>query len=142
MPLELRIGEILISGKVDRLILQNNEIGIFDYKTGLPATKNEVILGRDPQLTVAALALVEGAFNLEFKKISSLNYWKLSALSKSEIKKICGDSEEITTLIYAAKAGLTKLFEHFSKQENGYISAPDKNNYQKNEYWHLARITD
>jgi ATP-dependent helicase/nuclease subunit B len=146
IPVKIKIGENLISGKIDRLI--SNETGlvqIFDYKTGEIPTKKSVTSGAEPQLTIAMLAIVEGLIESELKnvdldKIDSLNYWKLSASSGSEIKEMCDKNSEIKILYSAAKLGLAKLFEYFSDKENGYISAPNKKNYKKNEYSHLARI--
>lgn len=144
-PVKLQLSDILISGKIDRIILnEENNLEIFDYKTGqLPSTK-DVICGIEPQLTLAALMLVEGMIeseleNADLEKITSLNYWKLSASKEGEIKKICKENEEIKILIAAAKAGLAKLFEYFVNEENGYIAiASDK----KNEYKHLIRASE
>jgi ATP-dependent helicase/nuclease subunit B len=127
---EIEISGITIRGKIDRAIL--NEEGfleIFDYKTGQIPSKKDVLLGKNPQLTIAALMLIE-------QKIASLNYWKLSSSSGSEIKKICSDSEEILILKAAAKAGLSKLFEFFSNEKNGYLAT---NNQQKSDYQNLMR---
>jgi len=145
IPVKLQLGEVLISGKIDRIIFDYKENArIFDYKTGqIPATK-DVISGVEPQLTIAALAMVEGLIesqlkNLDPTKIVSLNYWKLSSSQAGEIKKICDKSEEIQILLSATKAGLTKLFEYFADENNGYIST---NNSTHNDYEHLARNTN
>lgn len=145
IPVKLKLGDILISGKIDRVILdEENKIEIFDYKTGqIPPTK-DVISGIEPQLTIAALVLLEGIIDSELENtnpenIKSLNYWKLSASKEGEIKKICKENEEIKILIAAAKSGLTKLFEHFSDEKNGYIATE---NNEKSEYQHLARVKE
>ena len=131
VPVKLQLGEVLISGKIDRVICNNEgNAEIFDYKTGQVSSKKDVISGNDPQLTIAALAL------LEEMAIESLNYWKLSSSKSGEIKKICDKNEEVQILLSATKAGLTKLFEYFAKEENGYIAT--KNN-EYNEYKHLSR---
>lgn len=146
IPVKIKIGENLISGKIDRLIRdETGLLKIFDYKTGEIPTKKTVTFGTEPQLTIAVLAIVEGLIesdlkNVDLDKIDSLNYWKLSASSAGEIKKMCDENSEIKILYSAAKLGLAKLFEYFSDEKNGYISAPNHKNYKKNEYWHLARI--
>ncbi len=141
-PVKLALNGITISGKIDRIILnEHGFVEIFDYKTGqIPTTKN-VVSGIDPQLTISALALVEGIIEAKFsninaEKIQSLNYWKLSSSTVGEIKKICAKNEEIKILLSAAKAGLSRLFDYFSDENNGYIATK---NSDKNEYWHLER---
>ncbi len=131
---------IVINGKIDRIAFDEKKSAhIFDYKTGQAPSKIDVISGSEPQLTIAVLMLLENGFENE---ISSLNYWKLSFSSEDEIKKISEDSQEIKILASAAKAGLTKLFKHFADKNNGYIAAPNLQNYRENEYSHLARIKE
>jgi len=132
---ETRIGNILIRGKIDRMIFNEaNEVEIFDYKTGTIAEKKDVISGLEPQLTIAALILLEKQL-----QISSLNYWKLSPTSEGEIKKISKDKEEVEILIAAAESGLKKLFSYFESEENGYLAT---DNLSYDEYQHLARLND
>lgn len=134
IPAETSIGGMIIRGKIDRVITnKNGELEIFDYKTGQIPSKKDVTLGINPQLTLAALMLLEEASE---NKISSLNYWKLSSSSASEIKKICDQNEEILILVAAAKAGLTRLFEFFASEENGYTATE---NSTRSDYKNLAR---
>ena len=131
---------ILINGKIDRIAFgQENSADIFDYKTGQTPSAKDVISGQEPQLTIAALMMIEGGFESE---ISSLNYWKLSFSSDDEIKKITGEKEEVKILAHAARSGLSKLFQHFADKNNGYIAAPNLQNYFENEYSHLSRIKE
>jgi ATP-dependent helicase/nuclease subunit B len=141
VPVKLSLGKFLISGKIDRITFDDAEnVEIFDYKTGQIPTIKNVICGIEPQLTIAALALLESMIDTQLKsinstKITSLNYWKLSSSRLSEIKKICKEREEIQILISATKAGLTRLLEFFEDEKNGYVATK---NSQK-EYSHLAR---
>jgi ATP-dependent helicase/nuclease subunit B len=136
IPAKLKIGEVLLSGKIDRAIVDKQGfVEIFDYKTGQTSTKKDVETGIDCQLTLAALALIEDFLSEE--KICSLNYWKLSSSSSGKIIKICKNNQEIQILINAAKQGLSRLFDYFANEENGYVN---NSNDQKNYYWHLARI--
>lgn len=128
-----------IRGKIDRVIIQKDgSINITDYKTGQVSTKKDVLNGVDPQLTVSALMLLEGITEIKLKNndVSSLNYWKLSSSSNSEIKKICNKSEEVKILIAATKSGLEALFEHFSHKENGYIATESE---KRTDYTNLIR---
>ena len=132
IPEELQFGKILIRGKIDRVIVDNDGLAeIIDYKTGQVPSKKDVTLGVNPQLTIAALMLLEKNFNVE-----RLSYWKLSSSSESEIKKICDDSEEIKILTAATKAGLKRLFEYFLDEENGYLAVDVE---ARSEYRNLVR---
>lgn len=129
---ELRIKDILIRGKIDRIILNaENHIEIFDYKSGTIPSKKDVFAGLQPQLTIAALALLETYI------IDSLNYWKLSQLNEGEIKTMSAKSQEIQLLASAAKSGLEQLFSYFENEENGYRANQTS---KENEYWQLSRI--
>ncbi len=131
IPTEIKIKDIILRGKIDRVIInENKDLEIIDYKTGQIPSKNDVISGINPQLTIAGLMLKN-------EEISFLGYWKLSSSSNSEIKKISDDKEEIKKLILSAKEGLTKLFDFFSHEENGYFAT---NNSANNPYQNLARI--
>lgn len=141
IPVKLPLGEFLISGKIDRVILdETNRAEIFDYKTGEPPAKIKVTDGNEPQLTIAALALLEGIIeekiNLKVGEISSLNYWKVSATKEGEIKKICEKTEEIKILLSAAKSGLERLLNYFDDENIGYISTG-----KNKDFWHLSRAS-
>ncbi|OFW81357.1 MAG: hypothetical protein A2887_03540 [Alphaproteobacteria bacterium RIFCSPLOWO2_01_FULL_40_26] len=136
---EIGFGNVLLNGKIDRIVMdENNDAEIFDYKTGQIPSKKDVMSGIEPQLTIAALALVEEKF-----KVKAVNYWKLSSSSpgeikKGEIKKIAKNSDEIDNLISAAKSGLERLFTYFDDEKNGYIAT---GNFDQSEYKHLARLS-
>ncbi len=134
------LEEICINGKIDRITFdENDQAHIFDYKTGGMPTKTEVLSGHEPQLTIAALMLLESGFKNE---IASLNYRKVSFSAAEKITKISQDCHEIQILACAAKASLSKLFQYFSDKNNGYIAAPNPQNYRENEYSHLSRIKE
>lgn len=138
IPVRLRLGAISISGKVDRVMIDDcGNAEIFDYKTGTVPTAKSVTAGSEPQLTIAALALLEEI--LKDEKISGLNYWKLSATNEGEITKVVKKPEEIEILIAAAKAGLERLFAYFADEENAYNATE---NLRFNEYKNLSRIEE
>lgn len=148
IPAQLIINDITLRGKIDRVAInEDNQAHIYDYKTGQTASAKSVIAGGDPQLTISALMIIEGLIennmkNINAENLSSINYWKVSLSSNSEIKTICKNNEELQILISAAKSGLEKLFSYFDDENNGYISAPKLSEYKKNEYHHLARIDE
>lgn len=138
MPVKLTIGKVFLSGKIDRVIIDKEKNAeIFDYKTGEPPATKNVISGIEPQLTIAALALV--CDSLKDYKISSLNYWKLSSSKEGEIRTVTKKPEEIENLISATKLGLERLFTYFADEKNGYVATINNN---KSEYKNLARVGD
>ncbi len=145
VPTKILINDILISGKIDRIIIDNNNHAhIFDYKTGPIAATKKLSSGQEPQLAVYALMLYCGMLedknlnNYPLEKISSLNYWKLSATSEAEVRPVFKDPEEIAIIVNAAKNGLEKLTEYFNCQEATYTAALEPK--RLHEYSHLARI--
>lgn len=130
---EMRLNNIFLRGKIDRIILGENA-AIFDYKTGVIPDKKSVESGLEPQLTIAALMLLEKQI-----EISELNYWKLSGTGEGKIEKISDNKEITNLLIMAAKQGLEKLFSYFDDEKNGYIA---RDNLNFDEYKNLARIND
>lgn len=143
VPVKLFIKDVFLTGKIDRISFsKNDEAAIYDYKTGQIPSKTDVLCGLQPQLTIAALMLMLGVIenkNLQTpQKISSLNYWKISATNESEIKPIFKSAQEVAIAVNAAKAGLEKLIEYYSDENNAYESAMDID--YKHEYSHLARV--
>ncbi len=140
IPVKLAFDKVTIKGKIDRVIIdKENFAHIFDYKTGQVPSKKDVESGINPQLTISALALLDGIIesklkNLDEVEIASLNYWKVGS-NISEIKKICKNNEEVKILVAAAKSGLARLFDYFYDEKNGFIAKENDD-----EYWHLGRI--
>lgn len=130
-PVKISIGDILISGKIDRIVFdEDKNVQIFDYKTGALPSKKDVVSGIEPQLTIAALALSH-----EYK-INSLNYWKLSYSKESEIQNISKKTEEIEQLIFEVRAFLEEIFIKFADENTPY-QVTEKT--KEGEYKNLAR---
>ncbi len=142
----LKIQNIEINAKIDRITLNfDNEIEIFDYKTGQIPAKQEVIFGINPQLAIYALMLKNGAIrNQKLQKIqeenceiNSLNYIKISAFNESEIKIII-TKENIEEFLKNVKNGLEEIIQHYQKQDCVYEIS--KNQKIIHQYSHLERI--
>ncbi len=133
---KIYIGGASLGGRIDRVIIDGENAHIFDYKSGTIPEKSQVVAGIDPQLTLSALLLLEN--QLKSYKISSLNYWKLGS-KNTDFTIISDDEEKIKLMLEAARAGLEKLFEYFSHQENGYAAT---DNLKYDSYQNLSRIND
>ncbi|MFM8185826.1 MAG: PD-(D/E)XK nuclease family protein, partial [Alphaproteobacteria bacterium] len=92
MPISFYINEIKISGKIDRIIINNNEVAIIDYKTGEPPSKSSVLNGLSPQLIIYALGFSKNLNPLQ--NLSELIYWKLKINNQKTIK-ILDKNEDI-----------------------------------------------
>jgi ATP-dependent helicase/nuclease subunit B len=116
---ELKIGNILVIGKIDRLV--KDEFGyfeIFDYKTGESPEKKDVVNFTKPQLLMLAQGFVEKnnlSKSLQIEEIKSLNYWKLSYSEDGVIKKISDNNLEIQQLIFSCKIKIEKLLNSMVK---------------------------
>jgi len=125
LPVQLQVGEVLITGRVDRVILDDKgNAQIFDYKTGVVPSKKDVISGAEPQLTIAALALSDKYL------ITSVSYWKLP----DKIQTIEKDLDEV---LKATKSELERLFTNFSNDKTSYNPTTKT---AEGEYKHLARF--
>jgi len=128
----LSINNTEIIGKIDRIIIKDDEIEILDYKTGQTPTKKDIIAGIQSQLTIAALLMCKETDT----PITALTYFKLSSFGESEIKRIFKKEEEIANLIISAQDGLTEIITHFIDNNQPFLAT--KNEDMK-EYKCLVR---
>ncbi|MCE3254521.1 MAG: helicase [Rickettsiaceae bacterium] len=138
---EMRLGNIILTTKIDRLNLYDDgSFEIIDYKTGqLPAPK-EIKNGLEPQLAIEAMILhmgdVKNYSELKKIKIGKLQYQNLKGRDQNEFK----DLKDAELLIDEAQKGMAKLLEIFVEQNSGYICCPDFDIYEEDDYHHLGRI--
>ncbi len=151
IEVNLKIKDINIATKIDRIILtKSGEIIIIDYKTGQIASKKNLALGVEPQLSLEAVILSLGNIvktdnedinllsNISFDKIANLQYIKFSGKGNSLISNN-NNNNNLEEIINQAKCGLEKLINHFCYQENEFIINHD-NIVKLDDYHLLARI--
>lgn len=137
---EINISDIKIKAKIDRFSLKNQELQIFDYKTGQIPSKKDIISGLEPQLLIYGLILSSGSLQNKITTnycLKSLNYIKLSAFSDCEIKIIFKD-QEIEKYLESAKYGLKELLDFYQNEESQYKISLSQDKIH--EYSHLERV--
>ena len=146
----LKIKDILIKTKIDRIIVKKSgEIIVIDYKTGLPPTKKDVALGREPQLSLESVILALGKVinsgnyfdyrsidNISFDQISNLQYIKLSSSGNSDI---IDNNKSLDQILSDTENGLVNLIEYYCYNQNEFIINSDDQS-KLDDYHLLARI--
>jgi ATP-dependent helicase/nuclease subunit B len=134
--ISMKINNISLYGKVDRIIINNdNLLNIIDYKTGTIPSNRSVLVGKEPQLPIIAL-IIKNSQEFINKNINSLEYWKLSP-NKSKSLKTGIDYKEIEAVILKTETFLKELFNFFNDPKNGFIA---KKTEIDHEYKNLERI--
>lgn len=142
---EIIINNIILTTKIDRVnFYKDGRVTIIDYKSGILPRDMDVTSGLEPQLAVEAIIITQGniknypELNNQIKVVNNLEYWNLKGRDQNEIKER-QDSEE---LIAAADSGVKELMNILSENNFSYICCPNFEIYQKNDYYHLARIEE
>jgi len=136
MPISFYINEIKISGKIDRIIINNNEVAIIDYKTGEPPSKSSVLNGLSPQLLIYALGFSKNLQHSQF--LSELIYWKLK-INNQKAVRILDENTDIALIIKVCEQELHKIFDFYLSENNCFFAT----NEIKNDYFpNLTRIQE
>ncbi|MBR5154665.1 MAG: PD-(D/E)XK nuclease family protein [Alphaproteobacteria bacterium] len=134
-------GDFVFTAKADRIDeLKNNDINIFDYKTGSIPTKSQVKSGHAMQLLLEGIIARKKAYPLGLNsQLSNLIYWKLGKEELIIDKK----NDELDKLLDEAEEYLVKLMNTFDFETTPYHSRPTPKFIPKNkDYEHLARIRE
>lgn len=133
----LDLGEIKLSGVADRIEIGPGHAAIWDFKTGAPATQNQVESGLAPQLPLEAAMLKRGAFqDTPAARATELGYWRFG-----------GKEPTPTALVLDAEAEGEKALENLRKLILQY-AAPNQPFFSKprvqfikpyDDFDHLAR---
>ena len=135
---EEKTRKISLSGRVDRIILDSDKnFAIYDYKTGNVPSKNEVINGHQPQLTISAYILLQGT--LSKYRLTSLNYWVLSRSKGCEIVNLLKENDDLNIATNEVYRGLMQLFGYFENENNGFFAC---RNLKKDYIQNLSRIKE
>ncbi len=141
--------DFTITAKVDRIDIScDNNAFIFDYKTGNPPSKAEVLSGYAPQLPIEALIFQNKGFKhiKTNSKVAGIRYIKLTGSSNGNIT--CDDLDDsVNQIIEKAYVDLKGTITEFSKPTTPYLSRPNPNTVGHSieaysEYSHLARVKE
>jgi len=136
-------GAFQLTAKADRVDqMTGGEIGIVDYKTGLPPSKKDVAAGLAPQLPLEAAIAMEGGFgDIPAGRVAVLEFWRLSGGDPAGERRAAGDDPD--ALAAEARAGLAALVARFDDPATPYLSRPDPANAPRfSDYEHLARVRE
>ncbi len=140
---------VSLTAIADRIDIHEHEktACIIDYKTGGVPTKEEVVLGKQPQLILEALMLNKGQLiknTAQAYTADATQYWKLSG-GKEPVK--ISDAFDLKKfaledLVTEAEEGLHELAEYMMSPETTYQARADKTGCKYCAYAHLCRKSE
>jgi len=136
-------GPFECTAKADRIdLLPDGRVRILDYKTGVPPTEQDVVMGFSPQLPLeGAIAMAQGFEGINAPTIESLQFWWLRGdLQGGMVKTLSGDPHD-----HSAKAleGLKRMVLLFEEETIPYSARPLLGKGLKyNDYEQLARLQE
>jgi ATP-dependent helicase/nuclease subunit B len=131
------LNHIEIAAKIDYCLTNDRQISFIDYKTGALPTKNNIIMGFNCQLTIAALIALDNQITPE-----KISYLKLIGGDKL-FQEIEINNPLLTELITNCRQGLNDIIELFYRQQAAFIAVPKNlHNHNYNQYDHLARTLE
>lgn len=135
-------GPIVLTSKADRIdIMTTKQACIIDYKTGSVPSRNFVLRGLAPQLSLEGVILKVGGFSdLPALEVENLCYWRVTGGTPAgEIISF----DDASTLISSAERGVRRLFEIFLSKEIPFHACPDPFLIPVyHDYAHLERIKE
>ena len=130
------INDVKISGKIDRIIMNDNEVKIIDYKTGEPPTNPQVITGKKPQLIIYAYGLSKTLNQSQY--IGEIIFWKLK-INDYKPKSILNKQDEINLVLEVCEKQLQKIFDFYMSNKNYFFAT---NNIENDYFQNLTRIQE
>ena len=143
---ESKIGDINISGKIDRIIINISEqkIKIIDYKTGQQPWQKDVLALKKPQLIILAILLDNYENLVKNNEINAIAYWRWEKIliKETAIKNVFylqnkKKEEDFTD----KRIELISFIEGITANDEFNIRkiAVNKNDFNS-EYCHLLRL--
>lgn len=141
-----------LTARADRIeIYDSARVIVVDYKTGTPPSKNQVMAGFAPQMTLEAAMALRGAFGLDAKPQSAeALYLKLGGPTGGKMIELDfadakgnGTGKSFMDIAEEHYRGLIDLLSQFRSFETPYPSRPfPKFALRYNVYDHLARVKE
>ena len=142
---ELKLGEVTLTCRADRLELADGAVHVLDFKTGRVPTRKEIETGFSPQLTLTAAMLMHGGFpELGPRRPGELIYLRVSGREPAGVEDIRSDGGESTALADAALDGLRALLQRYADPAEPYRSrtALRFQSDRLSDTDHLARVRE
>jgi ATP-dependent helicase/nuclease subunit B len=117
----LPVEGVDLSCYADRIEIGPAHVAILDFKTGAPATKNQVESGLAPQLPLEAAMLKRGAFeNVPPAEVTELSYWRFGNAEPTP-KPLDLDAHRQGE---EALAALAALLRRYAEADQPFLSKP------------------
>lgn len=136
LPISFFVNDVKISGKIDRIIINDNEVKIIDYKTGEPPTNPQVIAGKKPQLIIYAYGLLKTLNQSQY--IGEIIFWKLK-INDYKPKSVLNKQDEIDLVLEVCEKQLQKIFDFYMSDKNYFFAT---NNIENDYFQNLTRIQE
>jgi ATP-dependent helicase/nuclease subunit B len=137
------LGPFECTAKADRIdLLPDGRVRIIDYKTGMPPSETDVLLGFSPQLPLeGAIAMAQGFEGLSNPHLESLQFWWLRGdLQGGLVKTLSGDPHDHAT---KALEGLKRMVLLYEEEATPYPARPILSKRLKyNDYEGLTRFQE
>ncbi|MEZ5996495.1 MAG: double-strand break repair protein AddB [Hyphomonadaceae bacterium] len=135
----LALDGVELSGVADRIEVGDGHAAILDFKTGQPATVNQVESGLSPQLPLEAAMLARGAFpDLPSVRATELGYFRFGGADPTPKPLALKESAHATG--EQALAALRGLLGRYAEPDQPFLSKPRVQFVKPYaEYDHLAR---
>jgi ATP-dependent helicase/nuclease subunit B len=129
LELPTRAGVVTLEARADRIeLLSDGTLAIIDFKTGAAKTAKMVESGLEPQLPLEAAIAANTMFgSIGRAKTSQLIYFRLStsrSVLRGDVGKPLTCKKQPSELAREALAGLVRLVEAFSSEQQPYLSRP------------------
>tara|TARA_Y100001970_G_scaffold294354_1_gene451333 strand:- start:13624 stop:16674 length:3051 start_codon:yes stop_codon:yes gene_type:complete len=136
-------GNFILTAKADRIGRHfDGSLSILDYKTSKAPSRNDIRMGKSPQLPLEAAIAEGGGFqDVSAAQVKELAYWHLSGgQPPGEIRKI---EDNLREIVKESIIGLESLIDIFDQPNTPYLSVPRPEwEPSWNDYGHLARIKE
>ena len=132
-----------LTARADRLELRDGQADVLDFKTGQAPSKRQMQRGFAPQLTLTAVILQAGGFDLAGPALpGELVYVRVSGGRKPGEELVRAGAGESLDWAETALQGLRRRIERFASPDTPYLSwaAPQFMLARGGDYDHLARV--
>jgi ATP-dependent helicase/nuclease subunit B len=117
-----------LTGRADRIECLSGSGGLvlIDYKSGMVASRNDVMAGKAPQLPLEAAMAAAGAFGGQWHgNVAALAYWKLTGGAEPGEECVLSESpDEVREWAAQAEAGLRALIDRYADPATPYLAQP------------------
>ncbi|MBF0560762.1 MAG: double-strand break repair protein AddB [Alphaproteobacteria bacterium] len=143
IKLEAPGGPFILSAKADRIdVLNDGDLAILDYKTGVLPSAKAIAAGYAPQLPLEAAMAQRGGFaGVAAGPVTEIAYWRLKGGEPGGEERPAGTDP--AALADEAYAGLQVLIDTFDDPATPYQACPHPERAPKySDTLHLARVKE